>query len=147
MKSLWMRTARCARRYPFVQSASALLLAILLHAPAPVQARTTPTTDSPAVTHASDFPGFSATVFPVYRTTKCKVIFTRGNAACVTIRLKNEAGQVLFTQVVTEPTYLRQFDLSKLPNARYYFELETLRERYVKEIWLEAKASRTLIVH
>ena len=142
-----MRTARCARRHPFVQFASALLVVLLLYTPAPVLASTTPATDSLAVAYAPDAPRFSATVFPIYQTAKCKVIFTRGDAAFVKVRLKNEAGQVLFEQVVTELAYTRRFDLSGLPDARYYFELQTPVERYVKEIQLKTQAFRALAVH
>jgi hypothetical protein len=141
MKFLWMRTAaRYARRHSFV--ASALLLMGLPSASVP--ARTTPPRDA----YAADLPAsphFAARVFAVHGTAKCKVVFTRG-ASAVTVRLKNQSEQVLYEEVVTAPSYSRRFDLSELPDARYFFELQTPEECYVRVIKLDTQASRTLAV-
>jgi hypothetical protein len=145
MKFLWMRTAaRYARRQSLV-SAAALLLTGLPSAPASVPARTTPAGDVYAAADLPASPHFAARVFAVYGTAKCKVVFTRG-ASAVTVRLKNQSGQVLYEEVVTAPSYSRRFDLSELPDARYFFELQTPEERYVRVIKLDTQASRTLAV-
>jgi hypothetical protein len=145
MKFSWMRAAaRYARRHSFV-SAAALLLTGLPSAPASVQARTTPPRDTYAAADLPASPHFAARVFVVYGTAKCKVVFTRG-ASAVTVRLKNQSGQVLHEEVVTAPSYSRRFDLSALPDARYFFELQTPEERYVRAIQLDTHASRTLAV-
>jgi hypothetical protein len=144
MKFLWMRTAaRYARHQSFV--ASALLLMSLSSAPASVEARTTPPRDAYAAADLPASPHFAARVFAVYGTAKCKVVFTRG-ASAVTVRLKDQSGQVLYEEVVTAPSYSRRFDLSELPNASYFFELQTPEERYVKAIQLNTQAARTLAV-
>jgi hypothetical protein len=144
MKFLWMRTAaRYARRHSFV--ASALLLMGLPSAPASVPARTTPPLDAYAAADLPASPHFAARVFAVHGTAKCKVVFTRG-ASPVTVRLKNQSEQVLYEEVVTALSYSRRFDLSELPDAHYFFELQTPEERYVRVVQLNTQASRTLAV-
>jgi hypothetical protein len=84
-------------------------------------------------------------VYQVYNTPALRVQFAHG-AANVILRLENEQGELLYREVVHQPLYVRKFDLSQLPDARYYVVLQAGRQRQVKEVHVRTHASRSLTV-
>jgi hypothetical protein len=144
--SLKRIATRCAPSNAILKSGYALLLALLLSDPATVKARAKLTHDSLAVATAFPSPHLDVAVFQVYKTAQFRVHFTHDHSSSVRLRLKDVNGVLLYDEVVTRSSYIRKFDLSALPDARYYFELQTSQERQVKEILLQTSATRTLVV-
>ncbi len=143
--------ARCKRRTPAAKWGHALLAALLLGTPATVAAGNpepchTPARDNPAVAPASPSPSVDLVVFQVYNTATLRVHFAQRAATPVTLRLENERGTVLYREIVRGSVYVRKFDLSDLPDARYYVVLQAGGERQVKEVLIRTQATRSLTV-
>lgn len=138
--------ARCARRTPAARWGHALLAALLLAVPATTDARTPEPRPFAAPAPASPSPRPDLIVYQVYHTPALRVQFANHAATPVTLRLENEQGALLYREVVNRPLYVRKFDLSELPDARYYVVLQAGRERQVKEVLVRIRATRSLTV-
>ncbi|MBD0255465.1 MAG: hypothetical protein ICV83_07070 [Cytophagales bacterium] len=145
--------ARCARRTPAAKWGHALLAALLLAAPATLDARnpeprpvSAPGRPAPALASPSPSPRMDLIVYQVYNTPALRVQFAHGADTPVTLRLENEQGQLLYREVVARPLYVRKFDLSELPDARYYVVLQARGQRMVKQVQVSTRATRNLIV-
>ncbi len=143
--------ARCARRTPAVKWGHALLAALLLTAPATLDARNpeprpvaAPSRPVPAL--ASPLPRMNLIVYQVHNTPALRIHFALGADTPVTLRLENEQGELLYREVVARPSYVRKFDLSELPDARYYVVLQARGERLVKEVQVSTHSTRNLTV-
>ncbi len=135
-----------ARRTPAARWGHALLAVLLLAAPATLPARTPEPRPLAAPAPASPSPRPDLIVYQVYNTPALRVQFAHRAATPVTLRLENEQGELLYREVVNRPLYVRKFDLSGLPDARYYVVLQAGRERQVKEVLIRTRATRSLTV-
>ncbi len=138
--------ARCARRTPAAQWGHALLAALLLTAPATLNARNPEPRNTAAPVPASPAPRMDLIVYQVYNTPALRIQFAQGTGAPVTLRLENEQGELLYREVVNRHLYVRKFDLSELPDARYYVVLQAKGERLIKQVQVSTRATRSLIV-
>jgi hypothetical protein len=139
--------ARCARRTPAAKWGHALLAALLLAAPATLDARNPEPRNAAATAPASPSPRMDLIVYQVYNTPALRIQFAQGTDTPVTLRLENEQGVLLYREVVSRPLYVRKFDLSELPDARYYVVLQAKGERLVKQVQVSTRFTRSLTVH
>ena len=137
---------RCARRTPAAKWGHALLAALLLTAPATLEARNPEPRPVAAPAPASPAPRMDLIAYQVYKTPALRIQFAQGMDTPVTLRLENERGELLYREVVSQPLYVRKFDLSELPDARYYVVLQAKGARLVKQVQVSTHATRSLIV-
>jgi hypothetical protein len=149
MKSLLKRIRnRCSPRNPIAKAGYIVLflLVFLLGELVTVQARINSSHGILARKDTFTAPRLAVAVHQIENTTVFRVNFTNGTASPVTIRLKNEKGELLFREVVNEPVYIRKFNMAALPDAHYYFELQNKEESQVKEIVLQTTSTRNLVI-
>jgi hypothetical protein len=138
--------ARRARRTPAVTWGHALLAALLLAAPATLGARNPEPRHAAAPAPASPAPRMDLIVYQVYNMPALRIQFAHSADAPVTLRLENEQGELLYREVVNRPLYVRKFDLSELPDARYYVVLQAKGKNLVKEVQVSTRSTRSLTV-
>jgi len=83
-------------------------------------------------------------VYQLENLPKFKVHFENHDDSPVIIRLKNAANHVLHEEVVRDGKYVRKFDLAKMADGYYTFEIANKKESIQKEIQLQTLAARTL---
>ena len=118
----------------------ALVVALVVATPFVSQATEMPVGQTPPTT-------FSANAFRAINPTKVRLMVQKNTACTVWIEVKNEAGTVLFDQVMGKKETNKAFslDLSTLPDGSYTVEVSSKTEKYTKTFDLSTP-DRTLVL-
>jgi len=90
--------------------------------------------------------GLQVIVYQVPETTRFKVHVLNNSGQPVMVRLRNAGNQLLYSEKVTDKNYSRKFDLEKLTDGAYQFEITNGDQQVVKEVTLQTVTARNVQV-
>jgi hypothetical protein len=97
-------------------------------------------------TTAANAVAFDAALYKVRETNKVKLSVNKAADETLRIILKDKGGNVFYSEVFdnNDAKYRRVFDLDKMNDGVYYFELFYNKEKLVKEVQIQSTSEKLI---